>query len=72
MIPINFIYYSAATVILVGGLVWKLASEIAALKVSVSTIQNNHLTHIEADIRDIKDYLKILFSHAVEAQQKEK
>lgn len=67
--PVNLIYYSCATLVLIGGLVWKLSASISALKTSVHIIETNHLKHIEDDIREVKEFLKILLTNAIKLKE---
>ena len=65
-------YYIIATLVIVGGAVWKLSAKMAAseerwkaMSDDLTTLRTNHLHHIEKDIEELKSYIKMFVEHLI-------
>lgn len=61
-----------ATVVIVGGAVWKLSSRLTAseekwkaISSDITIMRTNHLHHIEKDIEEVKGYIKMFIEHLI-------
>lgn len=61
----QFIYYVLATVAIVGGAVWRLSSKISTVETLATTLRDNHFHHMEADMLEVKGYIKMFVEHLI-------
>jgi len=69
-------YYVIATVVIVGGAVWRLSARLAAteekwkaVSEEITLMRTNHLHHIEKDIDELKGYIKLFLEHLIKKGQ---